>query len=68
MCAACKCQQSNNGYSLRVTNGRIHGLNASPNEIQTEEPTKGIPKYCYYGTYSSKEQRYYTSISQFVLV
>ena len=34
--------QLNNSYSSHVTHGRIHGLNASVNEIQAEEPTKGI--------------------------
>ena len=29
-------------YSLHVTHGRIHGLSTSVNEIQAEEPTKGI--------------------------
>ena len=33
---------NNNSYSSHVTHGRIHGLNASVNEIQAEEPTKGI--------------------------
>ena len=33
---------NNNSYSSHVTHGRIHGLNASVNEIQAEEPKKGI--------------------------
>ena len=33
---------NNKSYSSHVTHGRIHGLNASVNEIQAEEPTKGI--------------------------